>query len=219
MEAMLSHRPFRRQLGLEQALAQLRQYRGSIYDSQVVDACLTLYRARLRIAGQQKKKLSMDAPVTSLPHSAFTLQAVIRQLPDRVIIKDTHSTFITCNQLLPMIWGCHRVGCRQDRLRLFPAELAASYQADDHKVIASGQPIRMEEPYMLDGQPHWLETSKSPIFDADGQCIGLTAIFKDITQQKQDHEKCSAVPGHCRPTAAPIRPWYRPVKGAAAGRV
>lgn len=43
MEAMLSHRPFRRQLGLEQALAQLKQYRGSVYDSQVVDACLTLF--------------------------------------------------------------------------------------------------------------------------------------------------------------------------------
>lgn len=43
MEAMLSHRPFRRQLGLEQALAQLKQYRGSVYDSRVVDACLTLF--------------------------------------------------------------------------------------------------------------------------------------------------------------------------------
>lgn len=43
MEAMLSHRPFRRQLGLEQALAQLMQYRGSIYDAAVVDACVALF--------------------------------------------------------------------------------------------------------------------------------------------------------------------------------
>jgi hypothetical protein len=32
MEAMLSHRPFRRQLGQAQALAQLQQYKGSVYD-------------------------------------------------------------------------------------------------------------------------------------------------------------------------------------------
>ncbi|PXX51257.1 HD domain-containing phosphohydrolase [Aquitalea magnusonii] len=43
MEAMLSHRPFRRQLGLEQAIAQLQQHRGSIYDPDVVDACLSLF--------------------------------------------------------------------------------------------------------------------------------------------------------------------------------
>jgi PAS domain S-box-containing protein len=129
----------------------------------------------------------MDAPVTSLPHSAFTLQAVIRQLPDRVIIKDLNSTFITCNQCFADDVGMaiESVTGKTD-YDFFPAELAAAYQADDRKVILSGQPIRMEEPYMLHGQPHWLETSKSPIFDADGQCIGLTAIFKDITQQKQD---------------------------------
>ena len=43
MEAMLSHRPFRRQLGMEQAIAQLQQHRGSIYDPAVVDACLSLF--------------------------------------------------------------------------------------------------------------------------------------------------------------------------------
>ena len=43
MEAMLSHRPFRRQLGQEQALAQLQQYKSRVYDPAVVDACLTLF--------------------------------------------------------------------------------------------------------------------------------------------------------------------------------
>lgn len=132
----------------------------------------------------------MDAPVTSLPHSAYTLQAVIRQLPDRVVIKDTHSTYITCNQLYADDLGIAiaSVAGKTD-YDFFPPELAASYQADDRRVMASGQAIRIEEPYQVDGQPRWLETSKSPIFDADGQCIGLTAIFKDVTQQKQDHDE------------------------------
>ncbi|WP_370541091.1 HD domain-containing phosphohydrolase, partial [Aquitalea sp. ASV11] len=43
MEAMMSHRPFRRQLGQAQALAQLQQYKGSVYDPAVVDACLALF--------------------------------------------------------------------------------------------------------------------------------------------------------------------------------
>jgi HD-GYP domain-containing protein (c-di-GMP phosphodiesterase class II) len=56
MEAMLSHRPFRRQLGLEQALAQLRLYRGSIYDSQVVDACLALFTEQGYALPDNKRK-------------------------------------------------------------------------------------------------------------------------------------------------------------------
>lgn len=132
----------------------------------------------------------MDAPLTALPHSAYTLQAAIRQLPDRIIIKDINSTFITCNQRFADDLGIsiEAVAGKTD-YNFFPAELAASYQADDRKVMCSGQAIRVEEPYMLDGQPRWLETSKSPIFAPDGQCIGLTVIFKDITQQKQDHDE------------------------------
>ncbi|WP_127478117.1 HD-GYP domain-containing protein [Sulfurivermis fontis] len=40
VEAMTSHRPYRPALSLEQALAELRRGRGTVYDSRVVDACL-----------------------------------------------------------------------------------------------------------------------------------------------------------------------------------
>lgn len=40
MEAMTSHRPYRPALGLDQALAEITDKRGTLYDSVVVDACL-----------------------------------------------------------------------------------------------------------------------------------------------------------------------------------
>jgi PAS domain S-box-containing protein/putative nucleotidyltransferase with HDIG domain len=43
VEAMASHRPYRPSIGLEQALAEITSKKGSIYDSQVVDACLALF--------------------------------------------------------------------------------------------------------------------------------------------------------------------------------
>lgn len=43
-EAMMSHRPYRPALGLEAALAEIAQYRGTYYDPAVVDACLHLFR-------------------------------------------------------------------------------------------------------------------------------------------------------------------------------
>jgi putative nucleotidyltransferase with HDIG domain len=44
IEAMSSHRPYRPGLGITAALAEIERGRGTLYDSQVADACLKLFR-------------------------------------------------------------------------------------------------------------------------------------------------------------------------------
>ncbi len=44
VEAMSSHRPYRASLGQQTALAEIESGRGSLYDPQVADACLRLFR-------------------------------------------------------------------------------------------------------------------------------------------------------------------------------
>ena len=46
VEAMSSHRPYRPGLGIEKALAEIERGRGSAYDTDVVDACLKLFREK-----------------------------------------------------------------------------------------------------------------------------------------------------------------------------
>jgi HD-GYP domain-containing protein (c-di-GMP phosphodiesterase class II) len=46
VEAMASHRPYRAGLGIDAALKEIEQNRGIFYDSDVVDACLTLFREK-----------------------------------------------------------------------------------------------------------------------------------------------------------------------------
>ncbi len=43
VEAMASHRPYRAGLGLKQALEEIERGKGSLYDSQVVEACLKVF--------------------------------------------------------------------------------------------------------------------------------------------------------------------------------
>jgi PAS domain S-box-containing protein/putative nucleotidyltransferase with HDIG domain len=43
LEAMASHRPYRPALGIEKALDEIVQKKGTVYDSEVVDACLRLF--------------------------------------------------------------------------------------------------------------------------------------------------------------------------------
>ncbi len=47
VEAMSSHRPYRPALGIGSALEEIAQKRGILYDREVVDACLRLFREKL----------------------------------------------------------------------------------------------------------------------------------------------------------------------------
>ena len=46
VEAMASHRPYRPALGIEAALAEIEKNKGILYDSEVVSACLALFREK-----------------------------------------------------------------------------------------------------------------------------------------------------------------------------
>jgi phosphate/phosphite/phosphonate ABC transporter binding protein len=51
VEAMASHRPYRAGLGLKQALEEIERGKGSLYDTQVVDACLKVFSDEDEMAG------------------------------------------------------------------------------------------------------------------------------------------------------------------------
>ena len=46
IEAMASHRPYRPSLGLDEALKEISENRGVLYDTKVVDACIKLFNGR-----------------------------------------------------------------------------------------------------------------------------------------------------------------------------
>jgi len=46
VEAMATNRPYRPSLGIAEALKEIRQGRDTIYDPEVVDACLKLFEEK-----------------------------------------------------------------------------------------------------------------------------------------------------------------------------
>jgi HD-GYP domain-containing protein (c-di-GMP phosphodiesterase class II) len=46
VEAMSTHRPYRPALGIEKALAEIVKNKGVLYDAEVVDACVRLFRKK-----------------------------------------------------------------------------------------------------------------------------------------------------------------------------
>ncbi|MBA7536342.1 Cyclic di-GMP phosphodiesterase response regulator RpfG [subsurface metagenome] len=46
VEAMSSHRPYRPALGIDTALKEITQKKGILYDPEVVDACIKLFKEK-----------------------------------------------------------------------------------------------------------------------------------------------------------------------------
>jgi HD-GYP domain-containing protein (c-di-GMP phosphodiesterase class II) len=46
VEAMVSPRPYRPARGIDTTLEEIRKNKGTLYDAQAVDACLTLFKTK-----------------------------------------------------------------------------------------------------------------------------------------------------------------------------
>lgn len=70
---------------------------------------------------------------------------------------------------------------------VYPIELAERFTADDRMVIESRQPLidREELLHDPDGREVWWLTNKQPMFDDQGNVIGLIGVGRDITHRKQ----------------------------------
>lgn len=63
----------------------------------------------------------------------------------------------------------------------FSKRIADKYRRDDKRIMDSGIPEELIEEYELDGQQRWLLTHKAPVYDNQGETIGIVGTFIDIT--------------------------------------
>ncbi|MCA9268910.1 MAG: PAS domain-containing protein [Planctomycetales bacterium] len=67
---------------------------------------------------------------------------------------------------------------------LFPHELAARYRAGDERTLATGQSFSATEEIDLpDGSKRHIDVTKSPVYDADRQIVGVQILFRDVTEE------------------------------------
>ena len=69
---------------------------------------------------------------------------------------------------------------------LFPAELAAKYVQDDRKVLEEGTIFETVEAHHLpEGGTIYVQVVKTPVYDAQGNIVGIQGIFWDVTERKR----------------------------------
>ena len=111
-------------------------------------------------------------------------------MPQSIFWKDRHSRYVWANKRCVEDWGVDSpadlVGYNDlFDLRPWTVEQANAYLKDDQEVMESGKAkLNIIEPQRRsDGQYAWLNTSKVPLFDDDGEVIGLMGTYEDITER------------------------------------
>lgn len=141
-----------------------------------------------------------DPLLRLLPQLAepFTGEALFDCLPDLVFfMKDERARYVAVNRTLAERLG---VAGKESLLgrtaaEVFPPPLGAGYLAQDLDLIRSGTPLHdeLERHAYPSGETGWCLTTKLPLRDRDGHCVGLVGISKDLHSAALDTPECRQV--------------------------
>ncbi|HYE29878.1 MAG TPA: PAS domain S-box protein [Methylomirabilota bacterium] len=129
-----------------------------------------------------------------LRDSEALYHSLVETLPQNIFRKNLQAQFTFANTNFCRILGrkLEDILGKTD-FDFFPPELAAKYQQDDHKIIETGKSLEIiEEHKTSGGESLYVDVVKTPLFDAQGNIIGLQGIFWDITEKKRAEEALKA---------------------------
>ncbi len=116
------------------------------------------------------------------------LQLVLDTIPARIFWKGLDLHYIGCNRLVASDAG---ISNPDDLIGLTDFDMpwreqAGFYRAADMEVINTGEAkINYEEKLThIDGKVLWLNTTKVPLRDIEGNIIGILGTWEDITEKK-----------------------------------
>lgn len=121
------------------------------------------------------------------------MESTLNTVPLRIFWKDKNGIYLGCNKLFAKEAGLEsptQVIGRTDFDLVWASE-AEHLRADDHYVIKSIQSkLDYEIPLSTSENKNiWLEVSKVPLFDAEGEVSGVLGVSHDITARKQADEE------------------------------
>lgn len=126
---------------------------------------------------------------TALLEERTLLRTLIDTIPDVIYVKDLEHRFILCNHipaysLRPQDPDSYLGKTDFD---FHPSAVAERFRAEEQAIFTTGKPILRQEMALErdDGGVTWLLTTKVPLYNQQGEVIGLSGISHDITKQKE----------------------------------
>lgn len=113
------------------------------------------------------------------------LRSIIDAVPDAILVKDRECRYVIMNREALSLRGAatiEEIAGRRAR-DFLPAERAAQIEAEDRRVMDSGEPsINVTRRSAFPGTArHWVSTSKVPLRSGDGALYGIVEINRDVS--------------------------------------
>ncbi|HAN76426.1 MAG TPA: hypothetical protein DCQ31_00965, partial [Bacteroidales bacterium] len=116
------------------------------------------------------------------------LNALIDTIPDLVWLKNTDGVYLHCNRRFEEFFGASKDNILgKTDYDFVDKELADFFRNNDKIALAAGKHSLNEEEvaFANDGHSEILETTKTPVFNKEGQIIGVLGIGHNITERKK----------------------------------
>ena len=113
--------------------------------------------------------------------------SLLESMSDLIFMKDVRGIYLTCNATFARFAkrASSEIIGATDR-DFLPPELCRDFLQQDMLVMETGRPstyeLQVEHP---DGGTCLLETVKSPVYSAAGECIGLIGVGREITSREK----------------------------------
>lgn len=119
-----------------------------------------------------------------LNNERIRLKNLLETIPDYIFLKDIDGSFILCNKKLANLLGIKEENIiGKNDFDFFPEEEAKKFRSLDKKVLDENKIITeiewLQNP--KGDRKELVQTIKSPMYDYNGELIGLLGISRDIT--------------------------------------
>lgn len=136
----------------------------------------------------------LETSQNALQQNRDMLEHILNSIPHYVFWKDRAGTYLGCNQLFA---NANQLTSPQDVVGKTDFELpenrayAETYRADDRHVMENSRHrSHIVEPVQkLNGTQIWVDKTKIPLIDRNGQIYGVLGVYEDITERKQAEEQ------------------------------
>ena len=134
----------------------------------------------------------LNQRVTAQKDSASFMETLLDVMPTMICVKQAGDLRTVHTNRARETWFDSPRGSQLGKTDhdLYPAEIAARYEAEDREVLASGVAMDFAEEDAIPGNvgKRYTRTRKVPIFDAGGRPDYLMVIAEDVTEQRLDDQ-------------------------------
>ncbi len=121
-----------------------------------------------------------------LRDSENRLHTLVQTIPDLIWLKDKDGVYLSCNPMFGRFFGAREADIvGKTDYDFVNRELADAFREHDNKAMVAGKTTSNEEwiSFADDGHRVFLDTTKTPMYDAQGALIGVLGIGRDITDR------------------------------------